>query len=49
MILATKNVEIFNNHIIENKTVGTAIVSYFITEEPISDSLYNLYIINKYS
>ncbi len=43
MILATNNVEIFDNQIIENKTVGTAIVSYFITEEPISDSLYNPY------
>ena len=43
MILATKNVEIFENQIIENKTVGTAIVSYFITEEPMTDSLYNPY------
>jgi parallel beta-helix repeat protein len=43
MILAAKNVEIFNNQIIENKTVGTAIVSYFITEEPMTDSLYNPY------
>jgi len=43
MILAAKNVEIFENQIIENKTVGTAIVSYFITEEPVTDSLYNPY------
>ena len=43
MILAAKNVEIFQNQIIENKTVGTAIVSYFITEEPMTDSLYNPY------
>ena len=43
MILATKNVEIFENQIVENKTVGTAIVSYFITEEPMTDSLYNPY------
>jgi parallel beta-helix repeat protein len=43
MILAAQNVEIFDNQIIENKTVGTAIVSYFITEEPMSDSLYNPY------
>ena len=43
MILAAKNVEVFNNQIIENKSVGTAIVSYFITEEPMTDSLYNPY------
>jgi parallel beta-helix repeat protein len=43
MILASNNVEVFNNQIIENKTVGTAIVSYFITEEPMTDSLYNPY------
>ena len=43
MILAANNVEIFENEIIENKTVGTAVVSYFITEEPMTDSLYNPY------
>lgn len=43
MILATSNVEIFNNQIINNKTANTSIVSYFITEEPISDSLYYPY------
>lgn len=43
MVLATSGVEIFKNEIINNKTVGTAIVSYFITEEPILDSLYNPY------
>ena len=43
MVLATSGVEIFENDIIDNKTVGTAVVSYFITEEPILDSLYNPY------
>ena len=43
MIMATSQVEVFNNYIFDNKTVGTAIVSYFITEEPILDSLYNPY------
>lgn len=43
MVLATSDVEIFENLIIDNKTAGTAIVSYFITEEPILDSLYNPY------
>jgi parallel beta-helix repeat protein len=40
MILATNNVEIFNNRIINNRTAGTAIVSYYISEIPIRDSLY---------
>ncbi|MBO0934019.1 parallel beta-helix domain-containing protein [Fibrella aquatilis] len=43
MILATNDVEIFNNQIIDNKSLGTGIISYFITEEPIRDSLYNPY------
>ena len=43
MVLATSEVEIFENTIIDNKTAGTAIVSYFIIEEPILDSLYNPY------
>ena len=42
-ILATSNVEIFNNNIINNKTANTSIVSYYMTEEPISDSLYYPY------
>ena len=43
MIMATEFVEIFNNTIIDNKTAGTAIVSYFITEEKTKDSQYNPY------
>ena len=43
MILATSEVEIFNNDISNNKTANTSIVSYFITEEPITDSLYYPY------
>ena len=43
MILATSNVEIFDNYISNNKTANTSIVSYFITEEEISDSLYYPY------
>ncbi len=43
MILATSNVEIFNNQIFNNKTANTSIVSYYITEEPISDSNYYPY------
>ncbi len=40
MILATNHVDVFENKIINNKTVGTAIVSYYITENPIKDSAY---------
>jgi parallel beta-helix repeat protein len=40
MILATNNVEIFNNRIINNRTAGTAIISYYITEIPINDDSY---------
>ena len=43
MILATNDVEVFNNKIWDNKTLSTAIVSYFITENPIQDKDYNPY------
>ena len=40
MILATNHVDVFENKIINNITAGTAIVSYYITENPIKDSNY---------
>jgi parallel beta-helix repeat protein len=43
MILATNNVQVFENKIINNRTSGTAIVSYYITENPIKDSVYYPY------
>ena len=43
MILATSNVEVFNNILFNNKTTNTSIVSYYITEEPLIDSLYYPY------
>ena len=43
MVLATSDIEIFNNKIVNNKSVGTGIVSYFMTELPVTDSLYNPY------
>jgi parallel beta-helix repeat protein len=43
MILATNNVEIYNNRIINNRTAGTAIVSYYIAEIPIKDASYYPY------
>lgn len=43
MILATNDVEVYDNFIMDNKTASTAIVSYFITELPIKDKEYNPY------
>ncbi|OJJ21864.1 hypothetical protein BKI52_12380 [marine bacterium AO1-C] len=43
IILATNNVEIFNNEIINNRTLGTGIISYHMTEIPIKDSSYYPY------
>jgi parallel beta-helix repeat protein len=40
MILATRHVEAFENRIINNISAGTAIVSYYITENPINDKSY---------
>lgn len=40
MVLATNNIEIYNNRIINNRTAGTAIVSYYISEIPIKDAAY---------
>jgi parallel beta-helix repeat protein len=43
MILATNHVEVFENKILHHKTIGTAIVSYYITENPINDTTYYPY------
>lgn len=43
MILATNDVEIYNNKIWDNKTISAAIVSYYIAETPIKDKEYNPY------
>lgn len=43
MILATRNVEAFDNKIINNITSGTAIISYHMTENPINDPTYDPY------
>lgn len=43
MVLATDNVHIRDNTIWDNKTISTAIVSYYITETPIKDKGYNPY------
>lgn len=43
MLLAATRVEVFENKIINNRTTGTAIVSYYITENTITDSSYYPY------
>ena len=43
LVIATNNVEIFDNKILNNRTVGTGVVSYHITEKPLTDSLYYPY------
>ena len=43
MILATRNVEVFNNRIINNKTIGTAITSYLLVQKPHDDENFNPY------
>ena len=48
MILATRNVEVFDNRIVNNISAGTAIVSYYITENPINDKSYKPFPSNVY-
>jgi parallel beta-helix repeat protein len=43
LILATKGVEVYNNRIINNQSVGTGIISYYVTLKPIKDKLYDPY------
>lgn len=43
LILATNHVEVFENKFINNNTVGTGIISYYMTENPIKDTLYYPY------
>lgn len=40
MIMAANNVELFENNIINHRTIGAAVVSYYISENPIKDSVY---------
>ncbi len=43
MIMATDHVEVFENEIADNQTVGILVVSYLITERPIKDAKYDPY------
>jgi parallel beta-helix repeat protein len=43
LILAANHVEIFDNQIINNKSMGVGVISYFTTENPIKDKEYYPY------
>jgi parallel beta-helix repeat protein len=43
IIMATDSVDVFNNRITNNKTVGIACVSYFMTGKQLNDSTYGPY------
>lgn len=43
MVLATDNVEVFNNQITHNKTIGTAIISYKMVKKPHKDPGFDPY------
>lgn len=43
LVLATNDVEIFDNDIIDNNSLGTGVISYYLTEKPLTDSLYYPY------
>jgi parallel beta-helix repeat protein len=43
VILATNNVEVFDNQVVNNKSVGVSIISYYMTEIEIKDKDYYPY------
>lgn len=43
LLLAATNVEVFDNIIANNQSIGAGVVSYFITENPIKDPDYDPY------
>jgi parallel beta-helix repeat protein len=43
LLLASTNVDVYGNKVINNRTVPTGVISYFITENPINDSSYYPY------
>lgn len=43
LLLASMNIEVYNNKITNNRTIPTGIISYYITENPIKDSSYYPY------
>lgn len=43
LLLASTNVDVYGNKVINNRTVPTGIISYYITENPLNDSSYYPY------
>lgn len=43
LLLAATDVEIFDNTITNNQSIGAGVISYFVTENPIKDSEYDPY------
>jgi parallel beta-helix repeat protein len=43
LLLASTNVDVYGNKVINNRTVPTGVISYFITENQINDSSYYPY------
>ncbi len=43
IIMATDSVDVFNNRLINNKTIGVACVSYFMTGKQLNDTTYGPY------
>jgi len=43
LVLATSDVEVFNNEVVNNKTVGASVISYYLTETPFDDEEYDPY------
>ncbi|MEL6926506.1 MAG: parallel beta-helix domain-containing protein, partial [Bacteroidota bacterium] len=43
IVLATSDVEIFNNEVRNNKSVGATVISYYLTETPWDDDEYDPY------
>jgi parallel beta-helix repeat protein len=43
LLIAANQVEIFNNDIVNNATMGVGVISYFLTENKIRDKQYNPY------
>ncbi|MEO0474123.1 MAG: parallel beta-helix domain-containing protein, partial [Bacteroidota bacterium] len=43
MVLATSDVEVFENEILENRSFGLSIISYHLTQTPIKDKAYYPY------
>ena len=43
MVLATSDVEVFDNRIQDNRTIGMTVISYYMTERKIKDKEYDPY------